>query len=86
MPRSIDVSMEKNYDLVKDFPLQMLNLALNELLEDERGMRPPEEITQLIDRSEEIKLTNPGDDFEQIEKLGKGGQAEVFKVRHKNNG
>ena len=44
MPRSIEANLEKNFHLVKDFPLQMLNMALNNILEDERGMRPPEEI------------------------------------------
>ena len=41
----------------------MLNMALNEVLEDARGMRPPEEIKQLIERTEEIKMTNPADDY-----------------------
>ena len=48
----------------------MLNMALNEVLEDVRGMRPPEEIAQLIDRTEEIKTTNPGDDYIQMDMLG----------------
>ena len=64
----------------------MLNMALNEVLEDARGMRPPEEIKQLIERTEEIKMTNPADDYSQICKLGEGGEAEVHKVRHKRKG
>ena len=75
MPRSIETNLEKNYHLVKDFPLQMLNMALNNILEDERGMRPPEEIAQLIDRSEEIKTTNPADDYEFLGAIAEGGQA-----------
>ena len=75
--------MEKDFNLVKDFPLQMLNMALNEVLEDVRGMRPPEEIAQLIDRTDEIKTNNPSDDYIPMGKLGSGGQAEVIKVRKK---
>ena len=48
----------------------MLNMALIECLEDVRGMRPEEEIAELIQISEEIQTTNPADEWDRLGALG----------------
>ena len=63
----------------------MLNMALNECLEDVRGLRPDEEIAELIKVTDDIKTNNPQEDWESLGSLGKGGQADVFKVRRKSD-
>ena len=60
-------------------------MALNECLEDVRGLRPEEEIAELIKVTDDIKTNNPQEDWESLGSLGKGGQAEVFKVRRKSD-
>ena len=64
----------------------MLNMALIECLEDVRGMRPVEEIAELIQISEEIRTTNPVDEWDRLGVLDTGGQAQVYKVKRKSDG
>lgn len=85
MPRSLFMKLGQDVDVVRDYPLQMLNMALNECLEDVRGLRPDEEIAELIKVTDDIKTNNPKEDWECLGRLGAGGQAEVFKVRRKSD-
>ena len=62
----------------------MLNMALNECLENVRGLRPEEEIAELIKVTDVIKTSNPQDEWQSLGKLGEGGQAQVFKVKHQD--
>ena len=76
------------YDMVSNYPLQMLNMALNECLEDLRGLCPQSEIKELINLTDkiDIKEYSPKDDWICHEKIGTGGEAQVFKVEHKRSG
>ena len=58
---------ELNYEQVKEWPLQMLNLALLQCLEDVRGPRPYEEIANLVHTSLEIWTTNPADEWIRLD-------------------
>ena len=53
----------------------MLNMALNECLENVRGLRPEEEIAELITVTDDIKTSNPSNDWDSLGKLGEGGFA-----------
>ena len=64
----------------------MLNMALNECLEAVRGLRPEEEIADLIHVTDEIKTINPFSEWEEIGRCGRGGQAIVYKVKRKRDG
>ena len=61
-------------------------MALNECLENVRGLRPEEEIAELIKVTDVIKTSNPSDEWQSLGKLGEGGQAQVYKVKHRTNG
>ena len=50
-------------------------MALNECLENVRGLRPEEEIANLITITDDIKTSDPNKDWENLGKLGQGGFA-----------
>ena len=51
LPRSLLVNMVTDYEVVKKYPLQMLNMVLNKQIEDNRGLRPYSEISNLVHQS-----------------------------------
>ena len=55
LPRALEQNIEKNFGLLKSYPLQMLNMVLNEQIEDNRGLRPFSEINNLVQESIEVK-------------------------------
>ena len=69
MPRSLELSIEKNYELLKAYPLMYINMALSGLMEDTQGYRPLEEITQLVSESIVIKTSNPNDEWEMLNRI-----------------
>ena len=44
MPLALKQAINTEYEVVKNYPLMSINLALMELKEDARGLRPIEEI------------------------------------------
>ena len=57
--------MGLKYDYIKAYPLQVLNMQLNSMLEESRGMRPRNEILKLLKEAMQIQYTNPADDYER---------------------
>ena len=51
---------------MKAYPLLYINMALAGLAESTQGVRPIEEITQLVDESIVIKSTNPKDEWDLV--------------------
>ena len=78
--------ISKDYYCTTNYPIGMLNSALNEQLESYRGTRPFEEIHALITESINIKKTKVQDDFDLIEKIGEGSYGSVYSVKRKLDG
>ena len=66
LPQSMERSIGFNakYHYVTKYPLQVLNMQLNKLIEDSRGPRPREEIENLVNASIEILRKNPYDYYD----------------------
>ena len=73
MPKSMEQSIEQDYKMVKKYPLMCINMVLAEQLESIEGLRPHDEIANVVQEAIEVKTINPRTDYEQIGKLGKGG-------------
>ena len=67
------MSIEQDFELVKTYPLMYINMVLAEQLESVQGLRPYSEIANNVQEAIEVSLDNPADDYERMEKLGKGG-------------
>ena len=67
------MNIESNFNILKKYTLQMLNMALKESLEDQRGLRPLEEIQRFLDQSITVKTTNPKREWEHVRMLEEGG-------------
>ena len=50
-----------------------------------KGLRSRREIQQILDKSIEVQYANPAHKYKVVDKLGKGGQAEVYKVKRKED-
>ena len=61
----------------------MLNMALTESLEDQRGLRPLDEIERFLHSAMPIKYTSPQREWKEVKELEKGGQGTVWLVRHR---
>ena len=81
MPRSLKHNIEKEYELLKFYPLECINLVLSDELIAVRGFRSISEIKRDQTESIEIKTSNPQDDYEGLAKIDEGGQGEIYKVR-----
>ena len=73
LPLSLAMNIEKDQSLLRQYPLEMLNMVLLEQLQDHSGMRPHDEIARLVTESIEIKKTNPNLDYFMIKKIDEGG-------------
>ena len=85
LPRVLTMLIAQDYDLCTDHPLEMLNMALQELIDENRGMRPYTEIKDLISQSIEIKRAHPNDCYEWIREIGQGGFGKVFLLSRKRD-
>ena len=87
LPRSLSFSIGlSKYSLVKAYPLQMLNMVLNQQLENCRGPRPLEEIEPLLNESIEIRRQNPSEIYELLDDIGAGNYGTVKKVKRRRDG
>ena len=50
------------------------------------GLRPREEIENLVTNACEIKTTNPGLSYQTLRKIGEGGYGTVFECKNKVTG
>ena len=86
LPDSLSMDISKDFYCATNYPIGMLNSALNEQLENFRGTRPLEEIKALITESIDIKTTKVQDDYDYVEKIGEGGYGAVYRVKRKADG
>ena len=61
LPKSIDQNIEKDYETLKSYPLMCINMAMSEQIESAEGLRPYDEIKNVVEQSIDLKELNPAD-------------------------
>ena len=55
LPRSINMIIEQDFELAKSYPLVCINMAIAQEVESIEGLRPYQEIYNIVRQSIEIK-------------------------------
>ena len=81
LPKSLMENIEKDYDTVTEFPLEMLNLVMAEERIRDENNAALDEIKNKITNSFDLKKSDPKLEYEKLSKIDEGGFGEIFKVK-----
>ena len=60
------MNIEPDYETLRDYPLMCINMAMAEQIESAEGLRPYEEIKDVVEHSIDLREENPADYYERI--------------------
>ena len=86
LPISIEQNIEGDYETLRAYPLMCINMAMSEQIESTEGLRPYDEIKNVVAQSIDLSELNPADYYERMEQIGEGGYGQVYKVKRKTDG
>lgn len=86
LPKRLADNIEEDYDTLKEFPLEMLNLVMAEERRSEEEQRTHNEIKRKLTNSFDLKKSDPKLEYQKLGKIDEGGFGEIFKVERISDG